>query len=164
MAKVAVMLLDTPVSRQNHGRFLVQAPETFSSQRIFSRNLSSPSNDGSDVSAAARLSWTLISPAESHLLRPTIAPDGRAYFLSALDADKPERLDHVRRWQGETNAGDVLWIPPWTWHRVSYVPNVTALSASLFHFRPRQFVCENSIFALLSIPNIFKELVGMKTQ
>ena len=35
-------------------------------------------------------------------------------------------------------AGDALWVPTWTWHRVDYIEGVTALAASLFHVRCEQ--------------------------
>ena len=104
-------------------------------------------------------------PEESRLLRPTLSPDGRAYFQSRLPVEDPaERLAHVRRWTVETRAGDVLWVPTWTWHRVDYTPGVTALSASLFHFRFEQVVRLNALFSALALPNVLKELVGWKTQ
>lgn len=107
--------------------------------------------------------WTLVSPEHSHLLRPTVAPDGRAYFFSMLDPVNPSSLMHVPRYEVTTRPGDVLWVPPWTWHRVEYLEGVTALTASLFHFRPGEFVRNNPTFAGLILPNLFKELLGVKT-
>ena len=58
----------------------------------------------------------------------------------------------------------VLWVPTWTWHRVDYLPGVSAISASLFHFRAEQVATHNPLFTSLLVPNIAKELVGWKTQ
>lgn len=87
-----------------------------------------------------------------------------------------------------TNAGDAVWVPTWTWHRVDYYddnndsssPSPTtsqadttttdevfssiALGASLFHFRPIDFVINNPLFAILIIPALFRELIGYNTQ
>lgn len=109
--------------------------------------------------------WTLVGPEESHLLRPTLSEDGRAYFRSALPTEHPETsLRHVKRWIVETATGDAIWVPTWTWHRVDYLPGVTALSASLFHFRVGQVLKHNALYSALAVPNIAKELVQWKTQ
>jgi hypothetical protein len=70
-----------------------------------------------------------------------------------------------------THAGDALWVPPWTWHRVDYVASdesstspATSLAASLFHFRPLEFVQNNYIFAAIIVPNLFKEVFGINTE
>ena len=138
--------------------------------------------------------WTLIRPEYSKLLRPYIAPDGRAFFVSSLPisqitrngANDPKRIPH---YQAVTEAGDALWVPTWTWHRVDYVastfspndhnhrPTETnvpqdryeqsasiAIGASIFHFRPLDFVQNNPLFALLIVPAIVLELIGSKTQ
>ena len=62
--------------------------------------------------------WTLVAPEFSGLLRPRISPDGRAYFFSELDPLDPTALAHVPRHEVVTNPGDILFIPPWTWHQV----------------------------------------------
>ena len=90
---------------------------------------------------------------------------GRAYFVSSQPTARPEEsLAHVRRWTTETAAGDAIWVPTWTWHRVDYLPGSTALSASLFHVRVEQIVSHNPRFAALALPNMLKELVGLKMQ
>ena len=62
-----------------------------------------------------RKKWTLVSPGHSRLVRPTISPDGRAYFLSALPAEPPFPLGafagHAEPYETATRAGDVLWGP-----------------------------------------------------
>ena len=90
----------------------------------------------------------------------------RAYFQSAHPPESVgERIAHVRqRWTVDTGPGDVLWVPTWTWHRVDYLPGETALSASIFHFRPEQFLWSDPMSSLLILPNILKELIGWKTQ
>ena len=113
-----------------------------------------------------RKRWTLVPPSESRHLRPSLSPDGRAYFHSHLPPHEPtERtLAHVRRYTAESSAGDALWVPTWTWHRVDYLPGETALSASLFHPRHEQIVAHNPLYAAIILPNMLKELVGWKTQ
>ena len=39
--------------------------------------------------------WTLVSPRYSKLLKPTVSPDGRAYFYSHVDPLDPNGLVHV---------------------------------------------------------------------
>ena len=153
--------------------------------------------------------WTLIRPEYSHWLRPTIAPDGRAFFLSSLpisqikDEGSGRRSKGIPYYQAITAAGDALWVPTWTWHRVDYVSSSTtttttlprdnmasssngehypstkvdlppnghhehsshiAIGASLFHFRPLDFIQNNPWYALLIVPAIVLELIGVKTQ
>lgn len=109
--------------------------------------------------------WVLVPPDQSRYLRPTLSKDGRAYFMSSQPtADPDTTLAHVERWHVDTQPGDALWVPPWTWHRVDYVDGVTALAASLFHFRVEQAVSHNALYMTLAVPNIVKELIGWKTQ
>ena len=72
---------------------------------------------------------------------------------------------HLRRALGDydqrATEGDMVWIPPWTWHRVDYVAGVPALSASLFHIRPLEMLLRNAEFVSLVVPNIAKELLGL---
>lgn len=107
--------------------------------------------------------WTLVSADHHHLLKPAVSKDGRAYFNSMHDPLDPHALDHVPRYDVVTEAGDALWVPPWTWHRVKYLENVTALSASLFHIRPLEMLRNNPLYSAAVVPNIIKELVGFKT-
>jgi hypothetical protein len=39
-----------------------------------------------------------------------------------------------------------------------------SIGASIFHFRPYDYIRRNPLFALLLIPSLLKELIGMKTQ
>ena len=48
--------------------------------------------------------------------------------------------------------------------RSAQLRGVTALSASLFHFRSVEAVAHNGLYSALAIPNVLKELVGWKTQ
>jgi hypothetical protein len=94
------------------------------------------------------------------LVRPHLAPDGRAFFASAL---LNESL--VPTYQVITEAGDALWIPTWTWHRVVYQnSDEIAIGASLFHFRFRDFLRNQPLFAFLIVPALIMELTGYKTQ
>ena len=55
-------------------------------------------------------------------------------------------------------------MPTWTWHRVDYLPNVTALSVSLFHVRAEQLAAAQPLLTAAMVPALLKELVGWKTQ
>jgi hypothetical protein len=105
--------------------------------------------------------WTLIDPKYSFKLQPSAAPDGRAFFASWAPG-----FDHVPRYEVKTYAGDAIWVPTWTWHRVDYAveSNDISIGGSLFHFRPIEFVRLNPLYAVLVIPAIIKELLGMNTQ
>jgi hypothetical protein len=58
-----------------------------------------------------------------------------------------------------------MWVPTWTWHRVDYVesPDV-AIGGSLFHFRFTDYLRNNPVYAILLIPAILLELLGISTQ
>ena len=43
--------------------------------------------------------WTLVHPDHSWMLKPTVSPDGRAYFFSNLDPLDPNALAHVPRYE-----------------------------------------------------------------
>ena len=117
--------------------------------------------------------WTLIEPRQSTLLKPSVSRHGRAFYYSNINPLDPNALANVRHYKVITRAGDGLWVPPWMWHRVDYLSDVIggdgdqaepALAASLFHFRPAEFAMNNPLFALLMIPNLFKELLGRNTE
>jgi len=110
--------------------------------------------------------WTLVGPDHWYRLKPSAAPDGRAFFHSNRAYDDSHRLTAIPRYENVvTDAGDALWVPPWTWHQVEYVPSEhISIGASLFHFRVSEFVANNPLFALLSLPALLKELVGYNTQ
>ena len=61
-------------------------------------------------------------------------------------------------------AGELLYVPTWWWHRVDYLPGATSATLSLFHVRPRQMLGHNALYAAVLLPNLLKELVGWKTQ
>jgi len=105
--------------------------------------------------------WTLVSPALSMALRPSVSRQGRAFFYSMLDFHSISNIPH---YEVLTSAGDALWVPPWMWHRVDYVEGSVALAASLFHFRPLDFFKNNFLFATLILPNLFQEILGSKTE
>jgi hypothetical protein len=110
-----------------------------------------------------RKTWQLIPPSQSHLLRPSAAPDGRGYIYSTRspgDAAKQK----LQRFEVDVEAGDLLWVPPWTWHQVDYVEDVSALSVSLFHLRAQELLANNPLYALALAPNLVKELFGYKKQ
>ena len=117
---------------------------------------------------AGRKRWTLVPGDQSYLLRPSLAPDGRAFFCPrrAHGAGGVAALAAAgtTHYEVEQRPGDVLWVPTWTWHRVDYLPNVTALSVSLFHLRAEQLAAAQPLLTAAMVPALFKELVGWKTQ
>ena len=106
--------------------------------------------------------WTLVDASKSAVVRPRPSPDGRAYFRSALHDSEVDRI--AGRYEVETTAGDLLYVPPWTWHAVAYDSTDVSVAASLFHFVPSSFVRNQPAFAVAILPNLAKELVGVKTQ
>jgi Cupin-like domain len=124
------------------------------------------------VQLSGRKQWTLISPQFSRGLRPAMAPDGRAYFASWISTNDDYSVPY---YTAETQAGDAIWVPTWTWHRVDYTSATPldsatdqeediAVGASLFHFRPLDFVVNNPLYAVLILPAMFLELIGYNTQ
>lgn len=105
---------------------------------------------------------TLISPQYSLQLQPRTSPDGRAYIYSMTPT-----FEHVPRYVHLIQKGDAIYIPTWTWHRVDYNyddDESIAISGSLFHFRPLDFVWRNPLHAAVILPNLLKELAGLKMQ
>lgn len=68
--------------------------------------------------------WTLVPASESHLLRPSVASDGRAFFRTRRAHGAAGALaiaeSGAAHYVVEQSAGDVLWVPTWCWHRVDY--------------------------------------------
>ena len=59
------------------------------------------------------------------LLRDAERPPQEVPTRAAVDAccsRAGEFAAHATRYEVETIAGDVLWVPTWTWHRVDYLP------------------------------------------
>lgn len=113
--------------------------------------------------------WTLVSPEYSFLLKPSVSPDGRSFFVSGHSTDAA--LAHVPRYYVITQAGDAVWVPTWTWHRVDYTTTATtsrgdgvSVAGSLFHLRPKQMLTHNPLFAWLVVPSLIKEVIGINTQ
>lgn len=128
------------------------------------------------VQLSGRKEWILVQPEHSRKVRPSVAPDGRAFFASWLPSlawtatakdvgDGGVSPPPPPFYRASTEAGDAVWVPTWTWHRVDYVESdEVAIGASLFHFRPVDFVANNPLFAALVVPALFRELVGWNTQ
>uniref|UniRef100_A0A7S2GJF2 JmjC domain-containing protein n=1 Tax=Octactis speculum TaxID=3111310 RepID=A0A7S2GJF2_9STRA len=110
-----------------------------------------------------RKRWTLVDPADSPGLRPALSPDGRAYVFANLDPDDPA-ITRVRRYSAMLEAGDILYVPAWWWHRVDYIEDQTALSMSLFHVNFEQMLGNNKLFFALVVPNLVKEVLGWNKQ
>lgn len=113
------------------------------------------------VQLSGKKRWTLVQPEFSRLLKPSVSPDGRAFFASWSSDNST--LAPV--YSAITDAGDAMWVPTWVWHRVDYIESEDiAIGASLFHFRPIDFVANNPLYALLILPAILSELFGYNTQ
>jgi hypothetical protein len=105
--------------------------------------------------------WTLVRPEFSRVVKPSVSPDGRAFFASWSSGD----YSHVPTYTAVTAAGDAMWIPTWTWHRVDYMESKeVAIGASLFHFRAIDFFTHNPLFAILIVPAMLLELASYNTQ
>mmetsp|Transcript_57980 Transcript_57980/g.141677 ORF Transcript_57980/g.141677 Transcript_57980/m.141677 type:complete len:301 (-) Transcript_57980:786-1688(-) len=139
------------------------------------------------VQLAGCRQWTLVDPKYSWRLRPAISADGRSFYPSWITTDQ---LQTVPRYEVMTSPGDALFVPTWTWHRVDYTTAVSAaaiaetdgdmtgrrkqndndnennvsIGASLFHFRVGDYVRRNPLFALLLVPAIIKEAMGVSSQ
>lgn len=114
------------------------------------------------VQLSGRKKWTLVQPQYSFQLKPGLAPDGRAFFASS--ANKSDCAG-VPTYDAITSAGDAMWVPTWTWHRVDYIESSEiSIGGSLFHFRSLDFFQNNPLFAALVMPAILKELFGLSTQ
>jgi hypothetical protein len=112
------------------------------------------------VQLSGRKQWTLIRPEFSYLIQPSTSPDGRAFYASWAST-----YTNVPTYRAVTAAGDAIWVPTWTWHRVDYMESDDiAIGGSLFHFRALDFVSNNPLFAVLIVPSLFLELVGYNTQ
>jgi hypothetical protein len=113
------------------------------------------------VQLSGQKKWTLVRPEFFRQLKPSVSPDGRAFFASWSS----DYSDVVPTYTAITAAGDAMWVPTWTWHRVDYIESEDlAIGASLFHFRVLDFVANNPLFAVLIVPAIILELVGYNTQ
>lgn len=115
--------------------------------------------------------WILALPQKTTCLRPSISDHGRAYYYSHLSPD--DILSSTSNKTIVTEAGDAVWIPPWTWHRVDYTILTTnnnnssssiSMAASLFHFRFFDFWYNHPLLAMLIIPNIIREAMGTNTE
>jgi hypothetical protein len=103
---------------------------------------------------------TLISPEYSLYLKPGLSPDRRAYIYS-----QSRSFDDIPRYIHTIQKGDAIYVPTWTWHRVDYTfGEEVAISGSLFHFRPLDFVRRNPLHAAVILPNLLLELTGCKLQ
>lgn len=67
------------------------------------------------IQLTGKKTFTLVAAEHSHLLAPQISQEGRAYFFSTLPADL-DAIKNIPRYSVELEAGDVLWVPAWTWY------------------------------------------------
>jgi len=118
--------------------------------------------------------WILVPTKWSALLWPTVSKH-RGYFYANIDPSQlTERLSHVPVvYNCTTGRGDILWIPPWMWHRVDYNSNddeaetaedKLSIGASVFHFFPTLFVKTNPLFSWLILPLLIQEILGFNVE
>ena len=67
--------------------------------------------------------WTLINPKYSCLLKGVLSESGihgqtRFDMLDQPLETHPKMLTHIPRYEITLEAGDILWNPPWWWHRI----------------------------------------------
>lgn len=67
--------------------------------------------------------WTLIHPKYSYLLKPRVASTGihaqTLFDMGDIELDKmPKIFTYLPRYEVVMEAGDVLYNPPWWWHRI----------------------------------------------
>jgi len=114
------------------------------------------------VQLSGKKRWTLVLNNFWTWLRPSISPDSRAFLASFLPV---KSLKAIPQYTVTTETGDALWVPTWTWHRVDYVASgEISIAASLFHFRPIDFVTNNPLFATIILPALILEVIGYNTQ
>ena len=108
--------------------------------------------------------WSIIDPQCWRSIKPRISPNGRAYLASDLDPDDLPNYPCLT--QFDLGPRDLLFIPPFWFHRVDYVDDDVAVGVSLFHFRfaPILLNLRNIFFFAITSPAIPKEMIGWKTQ
>jgi len=125
--------------------------------------------------------WTLVPAKWSGLLRPAVSKR-RGYFYSDMDplTELPQRLgDMPQVYECTTRRGDIIWIPPWVWHRVDYdgedgdgdeselaaasYENLS-IGASIFHFYPLLYLTNFPLFGFLIVPNLIREFTGFNVE
>ena len=138
--------------------------------------------------------WTLVDPEHSWKLRPSISGDGRSFYPSWISPEdlaarvpryvttttpgdalwlptwtyhKVDYVYHETDGDGGDGADAQLsprQQPPGQQQQQLLHAHHLSIGASLFHFRPIDYVRRNPLFALLLIPSLVRELAGIKTQ
>jgi len=115
--------------------------------------------------------WILVPTKWSAILRPTVSKH-RGYFYANIEPSRLNgRLSKVPVvYNCTTRRGDILWIPPWMWHRVDYndeaetAEDKLSIGASIFHFFPTLFVKTNPLFSWLILPLLIQEILGFNVE
>ena len=99
-------------------------------------------------------------------MRTRARPRQRARPETARKVREAARISPLSlRYEVTHEAGELLYVPTWFWHRVDYPPNGEASATlSLFHVRPGQMLANNALYSAVLLPNLLKEMVGWKTQ
>ena len=80
---------------------------------------------------SGRKHWTLIHPRHSCLLKGRVAPSGiHGQTLFEMNDHRdlsqyPEIYKYLPRYEVSLDPGDILWIPPWWWHRIRNDPGLS---------------------------------------
>lgn len=113
-----------------------------------------------------RKRWTLVEPRYSHLLRPRISMSNTPYCIAQIDMLDKKSFWHVPRYEIETVAGDALYVPAWTWHRIEYLPNIVSSHMSFFEAIRNELLFNKPILTVAAVPLMAKRGVkiamGMK--
>ena len=70
-----------------------------------------------------------------------------SFFVSGLTPDN--ELEAIPRYYATTHAGDALWLPTWTWHRVDY--RMRGIAAMNVNAKPMRGCRRERQQALLSV-------------
>ena len=113
-----------------------------------------------------RKKWTLVEARHSHLLRPRISMSNTPYCISQIDMLDEKSFWHVPRYEIETVAGDALYLPAWTWHRVQYIPEIVSSHMSFFEPIRNEFLFNKPLLTVAALPLLakrtFKLIFGLK--
>jgi lysine-specific demethylase 8 len=104
------------------------------------------------VQTHGRKRWRIYPASWSPVLRPPV--DRTVYFMSGYDPDQPDHQDwpsarYLRGYEVELEPGDILYNPPFWWHKVS---NPTVSIGAAYRWLPHRACWRSSrIMTLLTV-------------
>ena len=99
--------------------------------------------------------WTFIDPKYSGLLKGRLSPSG-IYGQTLFDmpdqsiTTSPEILQHIHRYEVVLEPGDVLWNPPWWWHRIHNVSDELNIGMAIRLNKVTKLNIQNNLLYTLS--------------